>query len=107
VIVSVLRFDLKDGAVTALGETFARHQILETAIQVEGCQTLVLASPQDEADTAYVLGLWRDEAAYKRWMDHPSRSVASDDLTQLVAGDFDATAPAQQWQVLHAVHDAG
>ncbi len=106
-ILSVLRFDLKAGAVPALGEAFARHQVLETAIQVEGCQTLVLASPQNEADTAYVLGLWQDEAAYQRWMDHPSRGVASEDLTQLVAGDFDATAPAQQWQVLHAVHEAG
>lgn len=106
-ILSVLRFDLKEGAVPALRETFERHQILETAIQVEGCQTLVLASPQDEADIAYVLGLWQDEAAYQRWIDHPSRSVASDDLTRLVAGDFDAAAPAQQWQVLHAVHNAG
>lgn len=106
-IVSVLRFDLKDGGLRALGETFARHQILETAIQVEGCQTLVLASPQDAADTAYVLGLWQDEAAYQRWMNHPLRSVASDDLTELVAGDFDATAPAQQWHVLHAVHESG
>lgn len=104
-IVSVLRFDLKDGAVPALGEAFARHQVLETAIQVAGCKTLVLASPEDESDTAYVLGLWQDRAAYQRWMDHPSRGVASDDLSQLVAGDFDATAPAAQWQVLRAVHD--
>lgn len=106
-IVSVLRFDLKDGAVPALRETFARHRIFETAIQVEGCHTLVLASPQDDAGTAYVLGLWQDDAAYQRWMDHPARRVATDDLTRLVAGDFDAAAPAQQWQVLHAVHDDG
>ncbi len=105
-IVSVLRFDLKAGALPALGEAFTRHQILETAIQVEGCHTLLLASPPDETDTAYVLGLWQDEVAYERWIDHPSRSVASDDLTRLVAGDFDATAPAQLWRVLHSVHDA-
>lgn len=105
-IVSVLPFHLKPGSVPALSDSFARHRILETAIQVEGCRTLVLASPDINGDEAYVLGLWDDEAAYQRWMDHPDRGVATDDLLQLVAGDFDPSAPAGQWQVLRTVSDA-
>lgn len=105
-IVSVLPFKLKPGTVPELGEVFARNRILETAIQVEGCQTLVLASPDLAGDEAYVLGLWDDDAAYQRWMDHPDRGAATDDLLRLVAGDFDPTAPAGKWQVLRAIHDA-
>ena len=73
---------------------------------MEGCLTLVLASPDLAGDEAYVLGLWDDDEAYQRWMDHPDRGAATDDLLQLVAGDFDPTAPAGKWQVLRAIHDA-
>ena len=102
----MLSFKLKPGSVPELGEVFARHRILETAIQVEGCQTLVLASPDLGGDEAHVIGMWDDEAAYQRWMDHAERGAATDDLLQLVAGDFDPTAPAGKWQVLRAVYDA-
>lgn len=105
-IVSVLPFKVRPGGVPELGEVFAKHAILETAIQVEGCQTLVLASPDLEGDEAYVLGLWDDDDAYQRWMDHPERGAATDDLLKLVAGDFDPTAPAGKWQVLRAIYDA-
>jgi len=102
----MLRFDLKPGGVPALAEVFNRHQILETAIHVEGCRNLVLAAPDTSGDTAYVLGLWDDEAAYQRWIDHPERGVATEDLLQLVAGEFEPTAPAELWSVLRAVNVA-
>ncbi len=105
-IVSMLEFRLRPGAVPDLAETFARHQILETAIKVEGCKTLVLATPDPDGSEAYVLGIWDDEAAYQRWMDHPERGAATEDLLQLVAGDFDPSAPAGQWQVLRFTQDA-
>jgi heme-degrading monooxygenase HmoA len=105
-IVSVLPFKVRPGAVSELGEVFAENRILETAIQVEGCQVLVLASPDVDGDEAYVLGLWDDDAAYQRWMDHPERGAATDDLLKLMAGDFDPTAPAGKWQVLRAIYDA-
>lgn len=104
-IMSLLNFRLRPGAVSDLGEVFARHQILETAIQVEGCQALVLATPDADGDEAFVVGLWDDETAYQRWMDHAERGAATDDLLKLVAGDFDPAAPAGQWQVLRAVYD--
>lgn len=105
-IVSVLPFKVGLGRVPELGEVFARHRILETAIQVEGCHTLVLATPDVEGEEAYVMGIWEDDDAYQRWMDHPERGAATDDLLRLVAGDFDPTAPAGKWQVLRAIYDA-
>ena len=105
-IVSMLRFGLKQGMVPSLERTFAKHRILETAIQVEGCRSLVLAAPDAQGETAYVIGLWDDEAAYQRWISHPDRGAATEDLLQLVAGEFDPTAPAEEWQVLRAIQDA-
>lgn len=102
----MLKFKLRPGGVPDIDEVFAKHQILETAIQVEGCQTLVLASPDVQGDEAYVIGLWDDDAAYQRWIDHENRGDASEDLLQLMAGDFDPSAPAGQWQVLRARYDA-
>ncbi len=105
-IMSMLRLGLKPDSVRAIKDVYDRYEILETAIKVEGCQTLVLATPDVGGNEAYVIGLWDDEAAYQRWMDHPERGAAAQDLLQLTAGDFDPTAPAGQWQVLSAIYDA-
>jgi quinol monooxygenase YgiN len=105
-IMSMLRFDLKPDSIRSIEEIYDRYAILETAIKVEGCQTLVLATPDPSGNVVYVMGLWDDEAAYQRWMDHPERGAATQDLLQLVAGDFDPTAPAGLWQVLSAIYDA-
>jgi hypothetical protein len=105
-IMSMLRFELKPDCIGPIKEIYDRFQILETAIQVEGCQTLVLATPDPEGREVYVMGLWDDDVAYQRWMDHPERGAATHDLLQLVAGDFDPTAPAGKWQVLSAIYDA-
>lgn len=105
-IMSMLRLGLKPESVNAIKDVYDRHQILETAIKVEGCQALVLAAPDVEGDEAYVIGLWDDDAAYQRWMDHPERGAAAQELLQLTAGDFDPAAPAGKWQVLSAIYDA-
>lgn len=104
-IISVLRFDLKSDAVPALEDVFRRHEVLETAIQVEGCRQLMLAAPDRDGTTAFVVGLWDDDVAYQRWIDHPERGKATDDLLQVVAGEFDPTAPAELWEVLHVTSD--
>lgn len=105
-IMSMLRFELKPDSIATIKDVYDRYEILETAIQVEGCQTLVLATPDPNGNEVYVIGLWDDEVAYQRWLDHPERGAAADDLLQLIAGEFDPTAPAGQWQVLSAVYDA-
>lgn len=119
-ILSMLRIDVLGGRLGELAEVFRRHRILETAIQVPGCHTLVLASPPAQApeagrvaeagdgpaDTAYVLGLWDDAAAYQRWIDHPERGAANDDLGRLTPGDFRPADPAVLWPVHRAVSAA-
>lgn len=119
-ILSMLRIDVRGGRLAELAEVFRRHRILETAIQVPGCHTLLLTSPPATApesagvagaavepgNTAYVLGLWDDEAAYQRWIDHPERGAANDDLRRLASGDFRPADPAPLWTVHRAVSAA-
>lgn len=104
-ILSVLRIDLSPGRSTELLKTFRTHQIFETAIRVDGCRDLYLATPEDgtdDADAAYVVGVWDDEASYQRWLEHPERGAAADHLASLVASDADITGPARLWRVLHS-----
>lgn len=99
---SVLKFELKPGKLPELRDTFQRHRVLETAIQVEGCRDLVLAAPDANGTTAYVMGLWDDSVAYQRWLDHPERGASSADLAKLLVSGEEPSAPAELWPVLHA-----
>lgn len=101
-IVSILHFRLKPDSVTSLVEIFQRHRILETAMTVEGCWKLSLSHPQENEDEAYVIGFWQDNDAYQRWMEHPDRGNATDELLPLMAGDFDPSAAAELHEVLHS-----
>jgi quinol monooxygenase YgiN len=85
-----------------LHEVFRRHRILETAMTVEGCWALSLSVPTDDDDEACVIGYWQDRDAYQRWLDHPERGAATDDLMELMSGDFDPKAAAQLQDVLYA-----
>ena len=102
-IVSILRFRLKPDSVESLKEIFRRHRILETAMTVEGCWKLSLSQPCNSDDEAFVIGFWQDNNAYQRWMHHPERGSATDELLPLMAGDFDPTAAAELHEVLHSM----
>jgi len=102
-IMSLLEFKLKPGKEGALKEVFLKHQILETAIQVEGCWKLAMIAPQNPDSTVKIIGFWEDNIAYQRWMDHPDRGMATDDLAALVAGDWASAAPAELLDVPLAV----
>lgn len=102
-IVSVLRFSLQPNSVAKLHDVFTRHRIFETAMTVEGCWKLVLSHPREAEDEAYVIGFWQDTDAYQRWLDHPERGRATDDLLPLMAGDFDPSQAAQLHEVLSSV----
>jgi quinol monooxygenase YgiN len=103
VIISSLTFDLRPGSLGTLEEAFRRHRILERAIEVEGCRSLFLAADAAHEGRAHVIGVWDDEAAYQRWLDHPERSVGADDLHALVAGSWDPSAPGE---ILHVLRTA-
>lgn len=104
-ILSVLPFELKQGRRNDLEKVFQEHQILEKAIEVEGCKQLFLTSPSNDPDKVFVVGLWENPEAYQRWMDHPQRGAGTDELLNLVVGGFDPTAPAQHWNVLRSISE--
>ena len=106
-IMSVLQFDLIDGKLDEFQKVFTRNGILEKAIKVDGCEQLFITSSQDDPEKVFVVGLWQDEAAYQRWMDHPERGAGSEELLSLVTGGFDPAAPAQHWNVLRAIPEPG
>ena len=106
-IVTCLTFELKPGSFAALEEVFRRHRILERAIRVEGCQSLYLTANATHSGRAHVVGVWDDEVAYQRWLDHPERGVGTDDLLALMSDTWDPSAPGEVWNVLHPVEAAG
>lgn len=102
-ILSVLTFDLRPGSLETLEEVFRRHRIFERASQTAGCRALYLASGSADGSRAHVIGVWDDEAAYQRWLDHPERELGSEDLHAIASETWDASAPGEVWRVLHAV----
>lgn len=103
-IVTLFPFHLASHAgAEELAEVFRRHQILEMASKIEGCRGVYLAEGDAAgAARAYAVGLWDDTAAYQRWLDHPERKVATDDISALLQGDDDLDVPGQVLTVLHA-----
>lgn len=102
-IISHLTFELVPGSFDALAAAFGRHGILERAIQVEGCRSLYLAADAAHDGRAHVVGVWDDEAAYRRWIDHPQRSVGTAELLALMSDTWDPSAPGEVWNVRHGV----
>lgn len=103
-IVTLFPFQLAaESGAGDLVEVFRRHRILERASQVEGCRGVYLAGDSpDDTDRAYAVGLWDDTDAYQRWLDHPDRQVASDDINSLLRDRGDLDVPGQVLTVLHA-----
>jgi heme-degrading monooxygenase HmoA len=106
VIISVLPFELKPGKVDDLKGVFNQYQILEKAIEVEGCRQLMIAQASSNSDQLFVVGIWDDQEAYQRWMDHPERGGGAEELLALVAGGFEPADPAQLWDVLRSLDES-
>jgi heme-degrading monooxygenase HmoA len=100
VIVTLFQFPLAAGRVAEdLAEVFRRHRVLEKASEVEGCRGVYLAGTDDNA---YAIGLWDDETAYQRWLDHPERQTATDDIQALLRTRNDLDVPGQVLKVVHS-----
>lgn len=93
-ILSDLRMRVKIGMAAELQSIFDRHEIFEKAIKVPGCMELFMVVSEDNAEEVRVIGLWEDRDAYQRWMDHPERGSAGDEIVEVLDMDFDVTAPA-------------
>lgn len=106
-IISRLKFELVPGTFDALAAAFRRHRILERAATVEGCRSLYLTADAVHEGRAHVIGIWDEEIAYQRWLDHPERGVGSADLLALMSDTWDPSAPGEVWTVLHMVDATG
>ncbi len=106
-ILSRLTLELVPGSFDALAAAFRRHRILERAIQVEGCRSLYLTADAVHEGRAHVIGVWDEEIAYQRWLDHPERGVGSADLLALMSDTWEPSAPGEVWNVLHTVEATG
>jgi heme-degrading monooxygenase HmoA len=103
VIVTLFRFPLAASRVAEdLAEVFRGHRVLEKASEVEGCRGVYLAGTSAAGDDAYAVGLWDDETAYQRWLDHPERQNATDDIQALLRTHDDLNVPGQVLEVLHS-----
>lgn len=106
-ILSRLTFELVPGSFDALAAAFRRHRILERAIGVEGCRSLYLTADAVHEGRAHVVGVWDEEVAYQRWLDHPERGIGSADLLALMSDTWDPSTPGEVWNVLHTVEATG
>jgi heme-degrading monooxygenase HmoA len=100
VIRTVLYVDPREGDHQAVVEYYRRSGILERAAEVEGFVASELQVRADSTGPVLVTALWRDAAAYDRWLEHPARAEAAAELAPLVAGDFDSAVRGEVYEVV-------
>jgi heme-degrading monooxygenase HmoA len=72
------------GDAQALVEFYRRHRVLERACEQDGCLGAELQLPTSGEGAVLVTALWRDAAAYRRWVDNPIRAANAAKLGELV-----------------------
>jgi heme-degrading monooxygenase HmoA len=102
VIRTLLYVDPREGDHQAVVEYYRRSGILERAAEVAGFVASELQVPAGGAGPVLVTALWRDAAAYERWLEHPARAEAAAELAPLVAGDFDAAVRGEVYEIVLA-----
>jgi heme-degrading monooxygenase HmoA len=102
VIRTVLYVDPREGDHQAVVEYYRRSGILERAAKVEGFVASELQVRADGTGPVLVTALWRDAAAYDRWLEHPARAEAAAELAPLVAGDFDSAVRGEVYEIVLA-----
>jgi heme-degrading monooxygenase HmoA len=107
VIRTVLYLDPKDGDHGAVVGYYRRSRILERAAEVDGFLSSELQVPARGEGAVLVTALWRDAAAYDRWVEHPARAGAADELAELLAGDFGAAVRGELYEVVLAQEPVG
>jgi heme-degrading monooxygenase HmoA len=88
VIRSVLYLTPRDRDGGAVADFYRRHEVLERAVEQDGCLGAELQLPVDGPGDVLVTALWRDADAYQGWLDNPVRSANAQELAEILA-DFD------------------
>lgn len=96
---SVLYLRPRGGDGGAIAEFYRRHQVLERALEQDGCLGAQLQLPTSGAGDVLVTALWRDAAAYQGWLENPVRTTQAEALAQLVES-FDAGVSGQTYEVV-------
>jgi heme-degrading monooxygenase HmoA len=99
VIRSVLFLEPRGGDSEAVADFYRRHRVLERAAEQDGCFGAQLQVPTSGKGELLVTALWRDEDAYRGWLDNPERSEHGEELAQLVLG-FDAGISGTTYEIV-------
>ena len=100
---SVLYLSPRDGDGRALADFYRRREVLERAVEQDGCLGAELQLPADGAGDVLVTALWRDAQSYQGWLDNPVRAANTDELAQLVEDLDDETRGALYEVAVRAV----
>ncbi len=84
---SLLFMQPREGRREELVAAFERLAIAETAMQQEGCLSVELQVPPDEAAPVLVTALWADRSAYDGWLNSPRREATSDEIFALLTDE--------------------
>ena len=95
---SVLYLTPRGGDGRAVADFYRRHQVLERALEQDGCLGAELQLPVNGAGDVLVTALWRDAEACQGWLDNPVRSASAGALAELVEG-FDAGVRGAVYEV--------
>ena len=96
---SVLYLRPRAGTGAEIVDFYRRHQVLERAVQQEGCLGAELQLPTKGSSDVLVTALWRDADAYRGWLENPVRAENADVLGSLVE-NFDAGVSGQTYDVV-------
>jgi heme-degrading monooxygenase HmoA len=102
---SILHLRAAAGQASALEEFYARHGILERALQFGGCRNAQLLRSVDGGPATHLVTAdWDTAADYRRWVDDPWRAAVSRQLATLldtepdeplVGGVFELVIPGE------------
>jgi quinol monooxygenase YgiN len=84
---SLLFMQPREGRREELVATFERLGIARTALQQEGCISVELQVPPDEAAPVLVTALWEERSAYEGWLSNPRREETRDEIFALLTDE--------------------
>jgi len=97
------------GCRESLVSVFERLRIVETAIEQDGCLSVELQVPEDEAAPVLVTALWSDRADYEGWLNSPRRDESREEIFALLEEEpegvvYDIRVAAGNPVVVHGGH---
>ena len=96
---SVLYLRPRDGRGAEIVDFYRRHRVLERALEQDGCLGAELQLPTSGSGEVLVTAVWRDDDAYRGWLENPVRVANADELSRLVER-FDAGVSGQTYEIV-------